>query len=237
VAARLGALLGALWGLVASAFAALDRGFAWLAVPFGVRVRDPLRRYAMLLGVFAVLFALGALPIPLVALPALVAAYVGVLAIGRAWVLNEEERTAIVKQLKDADPDQLPDLRWTALLSALQLLILFPLLFMQMHRQFGLYVVHDEANFLDWVWFSLDKTYLKALPDWSILYGVHISSIDLDAAWGRHLVMLSRVTFDYILIQGCCGCWPSGGRFGRRWRWSRPIHTWRSAWASGPSRH
>jgi hypothetical protein len=181
---------------------ALDHGFAWLAVPFGVRVRAPLRRYAMLLGLFAVLFALGALPIPLVALAALTAAYVGVLAIGRAWVLNEKERIAIVKQLKDADPDELPDLRGTALVSALLLLILFPLVFQQMEHFFHLYKVKQEPTFSDWFWFAIDKTYLKALPDWSILYGVHISSIDFDAVWGRHLVLLSRLTFDYILIQG-----------------------------------
>src|SRR5262249_59473171 len=29
-----------------------------------------------------------------------------------------------------------------------------------------------------------------------------ISSVDFEAPWGRHLVLLSRLTFDYILIQG-----------------------------------
>ena len=58
------------------------------------------------------------------------------------------------------------------------------------------------TTFASWFWFCIDKTYLKALPDWSVLYGVHISSIDFDAPWGRHLVLLSRLTFDYILIQG-----------------------------------
>src|SRR5262249_42438544 len=67
---------------------------------------------------------------------------------------------------------------------------------------FHLYRVSGEPTFWDWLWFSVDKTYLKALPDWSVLYGVHISSIDFDSPWGRHLVMLTRVTFDYILIQG-----------------------------------
>ena len=51
-------------------------------------------------------------------------------------------------------------------------------------------------------WFSFDKTYLKALPDWSILYEIHISSIEFASPWGRHLVLLSRLTFDYILLQG-----------------------------------
>jgi hypothetical protein len=171
-------------------------------VPFGVRVRDPRRRYAILLGVFALIYVLGALPVRLLPLVALAFGYVGVLAIGRAWVLNEKERTAIVKKLEHKDPDQLPGLRWTALVSALQLLILFPLLFQQVQWHYHLFKVDGPATFADWFWFSIDKTYLKALPDWSILYGVHISSIDFDAPWGRHLVLLSRLTFDYILIQG-----------------------------------
>ncbi len=190
------------WWLVAGVFTALDRGFAWLALPFGVRVRDPLRRYAILLGLYALLLVLGSLPDPVVSLSALAIGYVGVLAIGRAWVRNEKERTAIVKLLADADPDQLPDLRGTALVSALMLLILFPLLFQQVERFFHLYKVNEEPTFWNWLWFSLDKTYLKALPDWSVLYGVHISSIEFDSRWGRHLVLLTRVTFDYILIQG-----------------------------------
>jgi hypothetical protein len=202
VTARLLTPFHAVWQLVALVFTTLDRGVAWLAVPFGTGVRDPVRRYALLLGLYTVLFVLGALPIPILSLSALAIGYVGVLAIGRAWVLNEKERTAIVKQLKDADPDQLPDLRGTALVSALMLLILFPLVFRQAERFFHLYKVNEEPTFWSWFWFSIDKTYLKALPDWSILYGVHISSIDFDAASGRHLVLLSRLTFDYILIQG-----------------------------------
>src|SRR5205814_3530567 len=147
-------------------------------------------------------FILGALPVHPLALVALGFGYLGVLAIGRAWVLNEKKRTAIVKKLSHEDPDQLPDLRWTALVSALQLLILFPLLFHQVQEHYHLYRVEGTATFGDWFWFALDKTYLKALPDWSVLYGVHISSIDFDAPWGRHMVLLSRLTFDYILIQG-----------------------------------
>jgi hypothetical protein len=187
---------------VQATLSALDHAFSWFAVPFGVRVRDPRVRYALLLGVFVLIYVLGALPRPFLPLVALGFGYVGVLATGRAWVLNEKERTAIVKKLSHEDPDQLPDLRWTALVSALQLLILFPLLFQQVHWHYHLYRVDGTVTFGDWLWFSLDKIYLKALPDWSILYGVHISSIDFDAPWGRHLVMLSRLTFDYILIQG-----------------------------------
>ena len=180
----------------------MDDGISRIAIPFGVGVREPRKRFAILQGVFAGLFLVGALPISYAPLFALALGYVGVLAISRAWVVNERQRTAIVKKLEDGDPDELPDLRWTALVSALQLLILFPLLYMQVQWQFHLYEVAGSANFFDWVWFSFDKTYLKALPDWSILYEVHISSIRFDAPWGRHLVLISRLTFDYILLQG-----------------------------------
>jgi hypothetical protein len=187
---------------VGRAFSALDRGFVWLATPFGVRVRDPRKRYPILLGVFALLHGLGSLNARWTPLVALGVGYIGVIAIGRAWVVNEKQRTDIAKKLKDGNPDDLPDLRWTALVSALQLLILFPLLFYQLQRHFDLFKVHDDATALSWFWFAIDKTYLKALPDWTVLYGVHITSIEIDSSWGRHAILLSRLTFDYILIQG-----------------------------------
>jgi hypothetical protein len=190
------------WQGVSQVFSALDHAFAWLAVPFGVQIRDPRLRYGILLSLFALIDVVGSLPVRGIPLLALAFGYIGVLAIGRAWVLNEKERTAIVKKLAHGNPDQLPDLRWTALVSALQLLILFPLLFQQVQAHYHLFKVDGPENFGDWFWFSIDKTYLKALPDWSILYGIHISSIDFDAPWSRHLILLSRLTFDYILIQG-----------------------------------
>jgi hypothetical protein len=190
--------------LLGRGFSALDRGFAWLAVPFGVQLRDPARRYGVFLGLFGLIVLVGALPLGWLSLAALIFGYIGVLAIGRAWVRNEKKRIRIVKKLEDEDPDRLPDLRGAALVSALLLLVLFPLLYRQVDQMFHLYkhTGDEEPTFWSWLWFSIDKTYLKALPDWSILYGVHISSIDFDARWGRHLVLLSRFTFDWILIQG-----------------------------------
>src|SRR6266545_7475909 len=196
------AFFGTLWKILSGLLAALDQGFVWLAAPFGVHVRDPRRRYAILLGVFAIIYVLGLLPVSWLPLIALGFGYVGVIAIGRAWVVNEKKRTAIAKKLEHGKPDDLPDLRWTALVSALQLLILFPLLFYQMHRHFGLFNVHEGATPWTWFWFTLDKTYLKALPDWTVLYDVHVSSIEITSSWGRHLVLISRLTFDYILLQG-----------------------------------
>ncbi len=190
------------WSTLSSFLHALDRGFAALAIPFGVRVTDPRKRFALLQGLFLVLFVLGLLLIRWVPLVALGYGFVGVLAIGRAWVVNEKQRAKIVKKLAHDNPDDLPDLRWTALVSALQLLVLLPLLFYQVQQHFGWFKVTPGTTLGDWFWFTLDKTYLKALPDWSVLYGVHISSIDFEAPWGRHLVLLTRLTFDYILIQG-----------------------------------
>ena len=194
--------MGNPFAAIGSTVSALDRGFVWLATPFGVGVTDPRKRYPILLGVFALLLVLGSLHVRWVPLAALGAGYVGVIAIGRAWVVNEKKRAQIAKKLVDANPDEMPDLRWTALVSALQLFILFPLLFYQLEQHFDLYKVYEGATAWSWFWFAIDKTYLKALPDWTVLYGIHITSIEIDTAWGRHAVLLSRLTFDYILIQG-----------------------------------
>jgi hypothetical protein len=187
---------------LADAFGALDRAFCAIAVVFGTTVRNPWQRYAIMAGVFTFIYVLGALHLGAVSLAALVFGYVGILAIGRAWVVNEKQRTAIAKKLADGEPEKMPDLRGAALFAALQLFILFPLLFRQAQLQYHLFAVAGETSFGDWVWFAVDKTYLKALPDWSVLYGVHISSIGFEAPGSRHLVMLARLTFDYILIQG-----------------------------------
>jgi PBS lyase HEAT-like repeat len=194
--------LGCVWGWLVALLRALDRGLVWFAAPFGVNIKDPRKRYPVLLGVFVVIYFIGLLPVQGVPLVALALGYVGVLAIGRAWVVNEKQRAAISKKLINGNPDEMPDLRWTALVSALQLLFLFPLLFQQVQWHYHLFAVKGQPTLGDWFWFTLDKTYLKALPDWSILYGVHISAIDFAAPWGRHLVLGSRLTFDYILIQG-----------------------------------
>jgi hypothetical protein len=205
--ARLAAFFGAVVSFLQSVLAWMDRGWVWLATPFGVRVTSPLLRYPILLGVFGLLCGLGALSVPTVPLVALGAGYVGVLAINRAWVANEKKRAAIAKKLEHGDPNDLPDLRGTALVAALFLFLLFPLLFWQLHRNYGLFEVHEDATLWSWFWFAIDKTYLKALPDWTVLYGIHITAIEVVSRWGRHFVFLSRLTFDYLLIQGLLRLW------------------------------
>lgn len=190
VAERVGALFGT-----------LDRALVWLASPFGVNERDPRRRYPRLLGIFAGIYLIALLPLRYVPLAALFVGWVGVLAVGRAWVRNEKIRTEISKKIRDGNPDEMPDLRWTALVSALQLLILFPLFFQQVHEAFGFYRVPPDVHFWHWVLFTVDH-YSKAVVGFLDLYGLHINRIEPEAGWGRHLVLIARLTTDYILIQG-----------------------------------
>jgi HEAT repeat protein len=164
-------------------------------------LRDPRKRYPVLLGVYAAIYIIAVLPVPVLPLVGLAVGYIGVLAVGRAWVANEKQRTLISKKLMDGDPNSLPDLRWTALVSALQLLILFPLIFQQVQRQFDLFHVPEGTHFGDWFLFTLD-TYNRAFLNLLEVYGVGVHRITYDADWGRHLVTICRLTFDFLLIQG-----------------------------------
>src|SRR5947209_907340 len=84
-----------------------------------------------MLGIYAVIYLLAFFaPSPVPEL-ALLIGFIGVVAVGRAWVANEKLRTRIAKKLQNGDPDELPDLRGGALVSALQLIVLFPLIFRQ----------------------------------------------------------------------------------------------------------
>ena len=187
-------------------FHALDRSLVYLATPFGVHVKEPGRRYAILLGIYAIIYLLGLLPIPVVPLVALTYGYIGVLAVGRAWVLNEKERALVAKKLKDGNPDDMPDLRWTALVSGLQLVILFPLIFQQVQWHFDLFTLPADADVWTWFGFTLDS-YNKSVLNLFEIYGVHINHVDYNSTWGRHLTTLCRLTIDFILIQGVFRLW------------------------------
>ena len=75
--------LARLFRPIQRAFTRLDAWLVYLATPFGVRVKEPGKRYAIMLGIYAAIYLLGALPLPVVPLVALAIGYVGVLAIGR----------------------------------------------------------------------------------------------------------------------------------------------------------
>tara|TARA_B110000438_G_scaffold301610_1_gene356963 strand:+ start:1682 stop:3010 length:1329 start_codon:yes stop_codon:yes gene_type:complete len=127
--------------------------------------------------------------------------FLGVLGVGRAWVANEKLRTKIARKLSDADPDELPDLRVSALLSSLQLFVIIPLLMKSSHEIFDLYQVPEDATLFDWILLGVDLLF-RSILDWSEIYGVQMSSIELDSIGGRHLMMAFLLTIDFILIQG-----------------------------------
>lgn len=184
------------------AFHALDRGLVRLASLFGALEPELVRRALWMNGLFLGLYVVGVVPIPWVSLAALLFAYVGILAVGRAWVANEKLRTNIVKKLDDTDPDTLPDLRGAALLSALHLLILFPLLLWQLSKHFPgqLFAVPEGASFGAWLEFAFEP-YAKSLFD---QFEAHSHAVDIAASSsaGRYVVLLKRLTLDFIIIQG-----------------------------------
>ncbi|MBA4065972.1 MAG: hypothetical protein C0501_20085 [Isosphaera sp.] len=184
------------------AFHALDAGLVRVAALFGALEPDLWRRVLWMNGLFLALYAVGALPVPGLSLAALLFAYVGVLAVGRAWVANEKLRTRIVKKLDDTDPDTLPDLRGAALLSILQLLVLFPLLLWQLSQHFPgkLFAVPPGASFGAWLEFAFEP-YAKTVLD---QFAAHSHEYDIAAstAAGRFVILLKRLTLDFIIIQG-----------------------------------
>jgi HEAT repeat protein len=192
-----------LWTHVVSPlFKALDRGLVSIAGLFGAFEADMLRRACWMNGLFLGLYAISFLPIPWVPLIALLVGYVGVLAVGRAWVANEKLRTNIVKKLDETDPDTLPDLRAAALLTVLHLLILFPLLLWQLSKQFPnqIFQVSAGASFSDWLEFAFDP-YTKPIFDWLEGSG-HEHQITAMTGAGSVIMLLKRLTLDFILIQG-----------------------------------
>src|SRR5262249_52396020 len=119
----------------------------------------------------------------------------------RAWVANEKLRTNIVKKLSNVDPDSLPDLRGAALVSALQLVVLFPLLFWRLQQQFGLYRVPGETDFLTWLAFTFEPV-AKVRAGWTGGGVAEARELGFASGWGRHLVLVKNLTIDFILIQG-----------------------------------
>src|SRR5260221_8162319 len=56
---------------LSAAFNGLDRGFCWLAIPFGVRVQNRLGRYGLMMGTFGGIYLLGALHLHFLSLSAI----------------------------------------------------------------------------------------------------------------------------------------------------------------------
>jgi len=75
------------------------------------------------------------------------------------------------------------------------------LLMRSSHSIFGLYAVDEDATISDWMLLGVDLLF-RSFLDWSEIYGVQMSSIELDSMGGRHLFMILLLTIDFILIQG-----------------------------------
>ena len=168
---------------------------------FGTGIHTPIYQYVVLLCSFGIIHLVAFYLTSVLAWVMLWLGFFGVLGVGRAWVSNEKLRTKIARKLSDEDPDELPDLRVSALLSALQLFVIIPFLMKSSHEIFGLYLVPENATLLDWMLLGVDLLF-RSILDWSEIYGVQMSSIELDSMGGRHLVMTFLLTIDFILIQG-----------------------------------
>lgn len=179
----------------------LDAALVRFSRVFGTSINRPILQQFTLIFAFGVIQFIAFSADSRIAFVALWIGYIGVISVGRAWVNNEKLRTSIARKLSDSDPDELPDLRISALLSALQLLILIPLLLRTSDSLFHLYKVPEDASMVDWLLLGVDLLF-KSILDWSEVYGIQLSSIKLDSLNGRHLIMLLLLTIDFILIQG-----------------------------------
>lgn len=189
------------WHTVKPILLTLDHWLVALAVPFGVHIQPRWQRFGVLMGIYLVIYLVALLPVPVLPLAALLFGYLGVIAVGRAWVANEKRRAAIVKKLDNTNPDSLPDLRGSALLSALQLIILFPLLFRELQERFDLFKIPAGATFLTWMAFTFD-TVSRSLLEWFGPSDPSTYKIEAASFSGRLVVLLKRLTVDLILIQG-----------------------------------
>ena len=116
--------------LLLGPFRGLDGLLVVLALPFGVLPRLAVVGLIQFLLVHAAIYTTAWKQPQQLALPALAVAWLGMLAVGRAWVKNEKHRSNIARKLvTEVDPDREPDLRLLALLSSLQVFVIFPLLF------------------------------------------------------------------------------------------------------------
>jgi HEAT repeat protein len=220
-------------------WAALDRVHALLAnaaILFGAHFPQRVPRYTIFCLVFGLVYLIGFIAPHELGFAAYVFGLFGVIAISQEWARNEHKRSEIAKQIcftressevqatpplpvkplaplvrqNYPSPDKLADLRVFALVSAGQLLVLLPLLGRLLHDWQGLFVVDDNAMFGNWLRFLLDKTYLKALPDWSYLKELHEQLIQYSSPQTngeKWAVTIAWGLLYYVLVQGAFREW------------------------------
>jgi HEAT repeat protein len=205
-------MLRPLSSLIAGYEAILDASAALL----GARELEARSRRVRFLVVCCCLFLAAALvPAPL-ALPILVVSLWLLVATCLAWGVNEKLRGRIAKKIEDTRPDSLPDLRDLALLTGLAVPCFLPLLLEKAQRCFSLFHLEGQPGPFAWLWFLLDKTYLRALPDavdlgLLRLEGLHGEGIDYLPGWlgypGRGLVLIAYTLVYLVLLQALGRLW------------------------------
>src|SRR5262249_35058166 len=58
----------------------------------------------------------------------------------------------------------------------------------------------DDTTLLTWMAFTFDS-FCKLFVNAAEIYDVSFTRIEFDSIWGRHLVLLKRLTFEFLLIQ------------------------------------
>ncbi|MFQ3591583.1 MAG: HEAT repeat domain-containing protein [Gemmataceae bacterium] len=186
-----------------------QRNAFWL----GARLPSTLDQLVTCLVVCCILFFLALFLPPLLALPVVLLSLWLLISVYLTWDANERRRSRIAKKIEENCLREMPDLRWLALLVFVLLPVFLLLLFGKMQSAFGLFQVSEarEPNIRDLVWFFLDKTYLRLLPDMLDLAlirfeNVHGGMLDYHPSWlgwpGRILVLLTYALIAYVVIQG-----------------------------------
>jgi HEAT repeat protein len=121
--------------------------------------RGRLRRNVHFFGALFILLIVGAISAPPVALSALAMAFLGVIAIQRRWAWLENdalrESRALPPRLDFDD-----DMRSEALYGAAFLLVLFPLVYWQLHKGFHLFSLTAASSNLVWVQYAWAQFFL-----------------------------------------------------------------------------
>ena len=195
-----------------------------VAWPFGVYVRSAAIRWFLFIVVHAVIYWLasgreliGYSVDPEGAKWLLAFAWLGTVAIGRAWVRNEKRRSDIVHKLvEEALPDRYPDLRLVAVVSALQMFVIFPLLFwrLSLGEDNQLFSAASENQVWDWVLFTVGAVqsqvpFFGSSDEFMSVFATGITGTEGAVqelipgvnVTSESVVAVLKGTFDVILIQ------------------------------------
>jgi len=132
------------------------------------------------------------------------------------WGCNEIQRGRIAKKIDSSDPDALPRMQDLALMTAVATPVVLILLFDRLQSCFGLFLLRAAPSFADWLYFLLDKTYLRALPDYlemgiTRIEDIHKGRVDYlsgtSGIAGKVLVTVAYLILYWILLQGLLRVW------------------------------